>query len=646
MQDLSYKIAISKWNFWVSKDIVLVEIDSETLNNLWRFPFDRKHYIPVLENLNNLWSEIIWLDILFPDKSDIKSDLAFAEAIKNAWNIVLWTSVYEKNSKKIIEKPYHIIWKNAYSSGLLSPNIDKNWKVYDISPFSIIDSDIIEPFSFAIFKAYYSKFYNDSSIKDISFYLDKASWSSIKYSLIDSLDFDIFLSKDNKSFLLRYNPSNLFERVSFYDVYSWKYDKDLTSKIVIIWPTASWLKDEFFTPLWKEKGVYIHANALNTLMTKNFLVYLDKNIEKILIFIFIFFICYFNFLVKTRHFILNSVFITVSLLVLLVWFSSFSIVPNYFANLIFWIILIFIFTSILNYFLEKKHKSKLMKALSQYVSKDIAKRILETRWDLDFSWEEREITLMFSDIKDFTSITEKISPKELISFLREYLSYMSDIIMDEKWFIDKYQWDSIMSAWGIFSNKEDQSYLACLSALKQRNKLKSLNRNWSVPVWEIEFRIWIHKWKCVIWNIWSPWRKVEYTALWDNVNLASRLEWINKYYWTDICASSIIYEENKEFFEFRYLDTIRVKWKENHIDIYELIAEKWTLNEAQSHIISKYMEAMSLYKNFKFEEALDIFNSLVSLWDKPSFEFKKRCEGFILNPPSEDYDFIWWHNSK
>lgn len=258
IQDFSYKLSNYMWNSWVNKNIVLVEIDSETLKELWRFPFDRKAYIPVIENLNNLWAEIIWFDVLFPDKSNIISDFAFSKAIKKAWNIVLWASIdYDKNSNLILEKPNKVFLQNADNLWLLTPNIDINSKVYELNPYIIIDSEIIEPFSFSLLKSYYSKIYNDDELKNISSIPDDIEKSSsLKYDIIDKIWYEILLSSyEKQNLLINYNPSFLYERISFYDVYSWKYNKDLTSKIVIIWPTAQWIKDEFFTPIWREKGV-------------------------------------------------------------------------------------------------------------------------------------------------------------------------------------------------------------------------------------------------------------------------------------------------------------------------------------------------------------------------------------------------------
>ncbi len=176
--------------------------------------------------------------------------------------------------------------------------------------------------------------------------------------------------------------------------------------------------------------------------------------------------------------------------------------------------------------------------------------------------KKKKLAIYFSDIEWFTTISEKFEPEDLVWFLREYLSEMSDIIMDENWFINKYEWDAIMALWWSFIEYDKWAYYSCLSAIKQQALLKTLNNDWKERWFaEIKVRIWIHTWEAIVWNIGSTWRKMEYTALWDSVNLASRLEWVNKFYWTYICVSEDIYIETAEYFEFRYLDIIKVKWK-------------------------------------------------------------------------------------
>ena len=304
-------------------------------------------------------------------------------------------------------------------------------------------------------------------------------------------------------------------------------------------------------------------------------------------------------------------------------------------------------SNIVKYLIENKSKKKLVKALSEYISGDIAKKILNTTDGVKLEWDKKDISIFFSDIAWFTGISEKFDAQELVEFLREYLWEMSRIIMDEKWFINKYEWDAIMALFWVFGYEETSNYDNCKTALLQQQTLNKLNANWKEQYNEtLSVRMWLHFWEAIIWNIWAVWRKMEFTALWDSVNLASRLEWVNKFYSTDICVSEVIYEDQKENFEFRKLDKIRVKWKNNSLTIYELIGFKDKISDLKIDIRIWFEKALELYFNWEFKKAWEIFKKLWELWDKPSLVFTRRCFKFEITPPKSDWGGIWNMNEK
>jgi adenylate cyclase len=133
---------------------------------------------------------------------------------------------------------------------------------------------------------------------------------------------------------------------------------------------------------------------------------------------------------------------------------------------------------------------------------------------------------------------------------------------------------------------------------------------------------------------------MEFTALWDSVNLASRLEWVNKFYWTYICASENIYELEKENFEFRYLDKIKVKWKEVPVKIYELLWIKGQVSDEKLEIKELFEEAVSLYLNREFSKSRTIFRKLIKMWDNAWKMYLDMCEIYIKNPPWDDWNGV------
>ena len=305
-------------------------------------------------------------------------------------------------------------------------------------------------------------------------------------------------------------------------------------------------------------------------------------------------------------------------------------------------------SNIAKYIFENKDKKKLNSALWEYVSKEVSAEILNGTWEIKFDGESKRIAMFFSDIEWFTSISEKFSPEKLVFFLREYLGLMSNIIMDHRGFINKYEWDAIMALWGAFGKNDNIVHNACISALQQQNSLSTLNKKWtSTGDFEaFKVRMWIHVWEAILGNIGATGRKLEFTALWDNVNLASRLEWINKYYNTYICVSQDVYDSVEKDFDFRYLDNIRVKWKNKAIKIYELLSIKGQTDKNTQILMDNFSEAMELYYRQDFLAAREKFAKLETLWDGPSKTYTQRCDDFIQDSPGASWDKIWTFSSK
>lgn len=639
----------------ISTNILVVEIDEDTLSGrklpdgtitkkwLWRFPFDRKYFAKVIDNLSKAGATVIWIDVIFWEESTLESDELLANSIKNAWNVVLWVW---NDSAWNVQLPYNQFSENTIAKGFYSVNTDKIVNlVYSIIPFrKYLNSDkIYEHFTIAILRAFYSKIYDDSTYLTKEFELSNDKifiWNRVQ----------LIRAKENEnSVLINYSQIDKFYKKSFLDIYNGDFKQvDVKDKIVIIWATADGIKDVFETPIWSLYWVYLHANMINTVITNNGIRYINHNLEWLLIFLLIVISVYFN-ISRSSYVLIFSNISLIAIFWLLVTYVTYktNFIFSYLVEFVVALIFSLLITNILKYYIENKHKAKLNKALSEYVSEDVAREILSWEWRINLDWENKEIAIFFSDIEWFTSISEKFSPDKLVWFLREYLTEMSNIIMDQKWFINKYEWDAIMALWWVFWTDINKTYRICETALLQQDLLKQLNFNW-VMKWlpEVKIRIWIHVWNAIIWNIWAQWRKMEFTALWDSVNLASRLESVNKYYGTYLCVSEDIYEAEKERFEFRYLDNIRVKWKENSLNIYELINYKDKISDELNELFFKYRIAVNLYKDRHFEEALKQFTELSEMWDTPSITYKERCEYYIKYPPSDDWDWVWTMTNK
>lgn len=644
LSDTLYSNFVSK-NIKISKDIIIVAIDEKTVwdKNLWRFPFSRDKYINVIENLNYAWVSVIWFDIIFADITDSETDLKFAKAIKNAWNIVLWWSTIFKNNNKIFQRPLEIFTEGALNYWYFHPKYHNNKKSYSINISEKYTNWTFYHFWIQVLRSYFYKMYWEKKLLTFNKEDEKNFYFTPTIKAFKAWANEININFNNKQ------SATSFYTISFWDIYNNNFDKKyFKDKIILIWATADGIKDIFFSPEWQKFGVFTHAELINTILTKNPKIYFNKILEYLLLFSLIILSVYFNILTRGKKLLISNLsIVSIFLLTLFIIVYPLQFVINFPAQFIFALILSLTVSNILKSYLEDKNKTLLNKALSQYVSKDIAQEILSGEWKVKLDWERKNISIFFSDIEGFTSISEKMNPEELVIFLREYLWAMSNIIMDERGFIDKYEWDAIMALWWVFGYKNSSTYDNCKSALLQQQKLKILNQDWKERFWEeLKIRMWINTGEAIIWNIWATGRKMEFTALWDSVNLASRLEEVNKKYWTYLCVSQTVFEEQKENFDFRYLDQIRVKWKNIPIKIYELISFKWEISDLKNNIITNFEKAIKLYINKDFKKALELFIQLSNLWDNPSKTYISRCEEFIKNPPEKKWDWVWTMKTK
>ena len=622
----------------VNKRIIVVEIDNATFNR-FGFPMDRSVYAPVIDHLTDAWVAAIGIDILFEDPSTQWSDMRFADAIADSQKVLLGFSSFDSLPWPILP----LLWDHIVSTGFFDVSLDAITGVHRVMPQKILrDTHTYDYFPIAVLKS--SDGYSD--------YVTKIHPDSIQISPL----YHIPKSGKWDDILLRFLPRHMFSRVSFQSLYDPDQFRTIARRvsfedaIVLIGVTADGTKDIFMTPNGQDYGVYIHANTINTILQWYFSEYFSVIIEMILLFICLLLWLYSNFTQRGGFLIASNIAIcTVFLLIFPFVTALFTrLIPNFYIQFIVWVFFVLIFSNIFKYLFENRDKKILGKALWEYVSKEVSDEILHGSWDLKLDGEQKNIAIFFSDIQWFTTLSEKFSPEKLVYFLREYLGDMSRIIMDHRGFINKYEWDAIMALWGAFGKNDDMVYYACVSALDQQRALQGLQKKWKQS-WAFEpfqVRMWIHVWDAILWNIGASGRKLEFTALWDSVNLASRLEWINKYYHSYICVSEDVYHSVQDSFDFRYLDNIRVKGKQKPIKIYELLSLKGKTSPEKMACIDQFRHAITLYYRQDFQRAHHIFSELAQHGDGPSQTYLERTQYFMEYPPWNNWDQIWTFSTK
>jgi adenylate cyclase len=262
--------------------------------------------------------------------------------------------------------------------------------------------------------------------------------------------------------------------------------------------------------------------------------------------------------------------------------------------------------------------------------------------------EKKELTVFFSDVAGFTTISEKLDPEDLVFLLNEYLSSMTDIILRHRGNVNKYLGDGIMAIFGAPRGEPTHASLACFAALENQAALARLRKEWTARGYpEIVARIGINSGPLVVGNMGSQ-ARMEYTVMGDSVNLASRLEGANKFYDTLILLGPRTYELAQPDIEAREVDMLRVKGKLEPVVVYELLARTGELPAEKRHVVDAYLEGLARYKQREFAMAKKRFEAALALdpSDGPSKVYLHRAQEYLATPPPPDWDGVYVLQSK
>jgi class 3 adenylate cyclase len=294
--------------------------------------------------------------------------------------------------------------------------------------------------------------------------------------------------------------------------------------------------------------------------------------------------------------------------------------------------------------------NNLRRAFSTYLSGDVVEEIVSDPSRLHLGGIKRRMTALFTDVKDFSRIAERLPPEELVDLLNDYLSTMSDVILENKGTIDKYEGDAIVSFFGAPIELKDHAFRACVSAIIMKRLETELNKKLlqekrtSAPLLT---RIGINTGDMVVGNMGTE-RKMNYTIMSNAVNLAARLEGVNKQYGTWILTSEDTIQEAGDQIIARRLDKVRVVGIQKPVRLYEVLEIACRADSSLRGWVAAFHNALDLFEARKWEEAAAGFNRVLLIVpnDIPSQVFIKRCEEFMAAPPDETWEGIFTFNEK
>ncbi|MDR1288044.1 MAG: CHASE2 domain-containing protein [Treponema sp.] len=298
-------------------------------------------------------------------------------------------------------------------------------------------------------------------------------------------------------------------------------------------------------------------------------------------------------------------------------------------------------------FIRTEHEKQFIrKAFSTYLSAGVVEEIIADPSKLNLGGEKREMTAVFTDIQGFSTISEKLDPAQLTLLLNTYLTVMSNIIMDNLGTIDKYEGDAIIAFFGAPVYREEHAALACRSALAMKAAEQELNAKITAgqlspsPLFT---RIGINSGEMVVGNMGSE-SKMDYTIMGNAVNIAARLEGVNKQYHTGgILISAYTHDQAGEEFLCRRLDRVRVVGINEPIRLYELLAAEKSAVPEQIKLAAIFDEALNCFESRNWKQAVEGFREVWSIktGDGPAQKYIDRCEDFLTTPPPETWDGVY-----
>ncbi|MCX5852409.1 MAG: adenylate/guanylate cyclase domain-containing protein [Deltaproteobacteria bacterium] len=296
---------------------------------------------------------------------------------------------------------------------------------------------------------------------------------------------------------------------------------------------------------------------------------------------------------------------------------------------------------------EEREKKKIRGAFQYYLTASVITEILKDPSKLKLGGDKKDLSVLFSDIRGFTSISEKMTPEELVHLLNEYLTAMTDVVFKYDGLLDKYMGDAIMAVFGAPLDQPDHPMRACTTALVMMEELRKLQKKWAgegKPV--LNIGVGVNTGDMVVGNMGSQMR-FDYTVMGDSVNLGSRLEGINKEYGTNIVISEYTHERVKDELRCRELDSVRVKGKALPVKIYELLGRKED-GETAYEWVRIFEEGLTHYKAKRWDEAIAGFKKVLAVKedDHPSNLYIKRCGDLKENPPPGSWDGVYTMTKK
>ena len=671
------------WDAKKLANVVIVEISPDDMRSLPEsFPFPRSYYAHIIENLERCGVRAIGLDVTFESKRDSASDAMFDAVLTKYKNVIL-AAKYEESTGggkyrlSTLERSYgNIFYQPGRRVGIVNiAGKDRDDVARRYLPMIYVGNFLTPTFGFAVLNSVFG--FNDTAVVGLP---------EKNFALGDRL----IPRYDGRSFLLNYyGPDNTFRYIKCTEViddstfktkeeleYGTDIDQfdgdaelqaSLKNKIVLIGSTMPEERDYHSIPLLNPdgttsmNGVEIHATAIQNILDQTYIQRADPTLEFGLIIILALVVALIIMPIRTIkiRYVIVLELASVAIVALFI-FGVFEIAVRSFTNnstlinIVYpslAVVLAYVGAAVYQYLAERQQKALIKNVFSKYISSAVVNELVANPEKAKLGGDRRELTVFFSDIAGFTTISEQFhtKPEGLVELLNEYLDEMTGLVLKHEGTLDKYEGDAIMAFWGAPIAQKDHALRTCLASLDMQKRLATMRPKWKKegrPA--LEVRMGINSGVMIVGNMGGK-DRFDYTVIGDSVNLASRLEGANKQYGSSIMISDFTYQHVKGLVLVRELDLIQVKGKTEPVKVWELLGTSdMPISDNQKQSLEIYHEGLRLYRERGWQEAIAYFQQARQL--DPTCHvadiYEQRANLYQINPPPAEWNGVFVMTTK
>ncbi len=612
--------------------VAIVAIDDASLSKIGRWPWPRTVHAQLIQKLTALGAKAIALDVNFPEPSNDSDDHALAAAIQASNNVVLPIELsFVSNggdrtfdSKNTVQ-PIAIIQSAAKAAGFSNTPLDADSIVRRVPLTGQgLDGSHVPSFSYETARL----MGRAPELKDIP----RDRQGNLLVNFPDQ-------------------PRRAFPIIAASDILQDKIQpSEIQGKAIFIGATARDLHDQqnvatsYGDPM---SGVEIHASIYDTLVSRAWLVPVSPWIQGLLVLLVGLILGFLAPTVRPRWSFLAALSMWIAWLL-----SAFILFDRGHVLDIVWItfVIFFGYASLIleRWLATETQRRQLRSAFSRYVSPSVVEHLIREPDKLKLGGERRVMSVLFSDLRGFTSLSEGLTPEALVDVLNTYLNEMTNIVFEEGGVLDKYIGDAVMAFWNAPFDQKDHAARSVRTAIRMRDKLDEMNREGVFPKGvELKVGVGINSGDMVVGNIGADIR-YDYTVIGDSVNLASRTEGLCKEYGVLIIITKNVLDKLGTSFVTRELDSVAVKGKKEPVRIFEVLGEEGKVAADKISFAKKFEQALNDYYVRKFDEAAKACESLLALKsdDVSTKNLLERCRIYLETPPPADWNGAWVMTKK